>query len=72
MQGQVEIIIWYTHSVVWKIGDLDIASSNQEGIVTASTLGATRLTAKAVSRDGQVQILCIAHGILPICSSNIL
>ena len=41
-------------SVVWKIGDLDIASSNQEGIVTASTLGSTRLTAKAVSRDGQV------------------
>ena len=43
-------------TVVWKIGDLDIASTNQEGIVTASTLGATRLTAKAISRDGKVGI----------------
>ena len=42
--------------MVWKIGDLDIASSNQEGIVLASTIGATRLTAKAVSRDGQVEM----------------
>ena len=41
-------------TVVWKIGSLDIASSSQEGIVTASTIGATTLTAKAVSRDGQV------------------
>ena len=47
------------HPVVWKIGDLDIASSNQEGIVTANTLGSTKLTAKAVSRDGQVNIFCV-------------
>ena len=60
-------------TVVWKIGDLDIASSNQEGIVTASTLGATKLTAKAVSRDGQViKLFAITHIVIPLfCSSYI-
>ena len=54
-------------TVVWKIGSLDIASSSQEGIVTAGTIGATTLTAKAVSKGdqkGEITLTIVNHFII--------
>ena len=36
------------------IGDVNIASTSMEGIVTSSTLGTTSLTGRAVGKDGTV------------------
>jgi len=41
-------------SVEFLIGDVNIASTSMEGIVTSSTLGTTSLTGRAVGKDGTV------------------
>jgi len=41
-------------SVEFIIGDINIASTSTEGIVTSNTLGSTTLTGRAVGKDGSV------------------